>query len=688
MFGRKGSIKLRLVILMILLLLGMSSRFIAKINQIATSLEEEQIILTQEVSNGIEDSMISEVENLLLNIVNYVNEIEEEIDKNMLNSALLLREIDHLKGDLTMEDVSFMQEITKMADVYVTNEEGVFIYSTEDGIVETGLNIYDIDPNYIDLLTGKSTYMPSDLRLKVTNNSVFKFTTIARPDGRGLLQTGYNSSSLENSLSQYITPANGITQMYLVDSTDTILTENTIAGVSPYYRKGGHSNNSNILNVFTSKQATIYVKEDILEVCLPVKDKTDRVKYVLYTTVNTDPYMEIANIINSPMEIISNKLDDFTGDIFADTGIIILISIIIVPIVIGLCFRPIKLFEKQLNAIGNNEITLSGEIKGMTTELVGLNTAMQKIINKNDQALKGLTSNIDKINSLQTSHEDEMTNLINTLTPLKDNLVLSNDTVTEEHNSIMKMSDIVDKLLASLSNVYAINTNLKTESEVSSKNSNKGKDQLEGLQEVISDLEMDINSGMALTDSLLQKSQEINNIIGLITKISDQTSLLALNASIEAARAGELGKGFAVVANEIKTLAGQSYEATSEISNILGTIQDQITQTKDANNQQKESLAKSKDALGDVNVSLSTIIGSSLNANNIIEELNKEVTKLEKSTDAFNDITSYIKECSKDNYSQITGSLPLIKQMNTSITSIQNSLSGIISATKDLSKFF
>ena len=71
---------------------------------------------------------------------------------------------------------------------------------------------------------------------------------------------------------------------------------------------------------------------------------------------------------------------------------------------------------------------------------------------------------------------------------------------------------------------------------------------------------------------LSDQSSKIQDIINLITSIAGQTNLLALNATIEAARAGETGKGFAVVAEEIRHLATQSAEATSQIARIITEI--------------------------------------------------------------------------------------------------------------------
>ncbi|GGA25703.1 methyl-accepting chemotaxis protein [Psychrobacillus lasiicapitis] len=98
----------------------------------------------------------------------------------------------------------------------------------------------------------------------------------------------------------------------------------------------------------------------------------------------------------------------------------------------------------------------------------------------------------------------------------------------------------------------------------------------ESLRQMIHQMD-NIHNAVAESASSIKKlgnlSQEIGNIIAVITGIADQTNLLALNAAIEAARAGEHGQGFAVVADEVRKLAEQSRDSADQIAGIINQIQ-------------------------------------------------------------------------------------------------------------------
>ncbi len=105
----------------------------------------------------------------------------------------------------------------------------------------------------------------------------------------------------------------------------------------------------------------------------------------------------------------------------------------------------------------------------------------------------------------------------------------------------------------------------------------------QGTELGVNSIENTINEVQALTQKLTESSavihqlaqdtQAINHILEVITAISEQTNLLALNAAIEAARAGEAGRGFAVVADEVRNLASKTGHSANETQLMIQRLQ-------------------------------------------------------------------------------------------------------------------
>ena len=85
-------------------------------------------------------------------------------------------------------------------------------------------------------------------------------------------------------------------------------------------------------------------------------------------------------------------------------------------------------------------------------------------------------------------------------------------------------------------------------------------------------LNTEIKGATSVIHQLATDTQNVNQILDVITSIAEQTNLLALNAAIEAARAGEQGRGFAVVADEVRELASRTSKSTTEIRELLNAL--------------------------------------------------------------------------------------------------------------------
>lgn len=141
--------------------------------------------------------------------------------------------------------------------------------------------------------------------------------------------------------------------------------------------------------------------------------------------------------------------------------------------------------------------------------------------------------------------------------------------------------------------------------------------------EGINQLRQTIGDAAKMMKRLGESSQQIGQIVTLISQIASKTDLLALNATIEAARAGEQGQGFAVVADEVRKLAERSATATKEIAEIVEGIQTETSTIISAMDMGTEEVVKSTQLAADAKLNLEQIIRVSQEINQLVQEINR-----------------------------------------------------------------
>ena len=129
------------------------------------------------------------------------------------------------------------------------------------------------------------------------------------------------------------------------------------------------------------------------------------------------------------------------------------------------------------------------------------------------------------------------------------------------------------------STVIEVSKSASIASNMSSSTKHKAEEGASIVREVVTSIRGVQQQSIALKEDmniLAGHAQAINQIMGVISDIADQTNLLALNAAIEAARAGEAGRGFAVVADEVRKLAEKTMSSTSDVGSAINAIQQSV----------------------------------------------------------------------------------------------------------------
>ncbi len=469
-----------------------------------------------------------------------VEQFTKSVSNNSLAKARAFADMLYLDPE-TAKDADKLNKI--MADLsvnelHIIDENGIITQSTVDAYVGFDMNSGEQSAEFMKIVKDPTLEIVQEPQANSAEGVIIQYAGVARKDAAGFVQIGIMPQYLEEVIASTDTAValkeieygkNGYLFAYdkdgvLVAHKDEALIGKKAEEVGIKTSKVGKL--SSKVNGVKGHYTTRSIGDITIGAFLPDSE------YFKARTVQSLVMAGIMLVIFSVMELALNKMVERN----------------IISGILNIVKDTEKIsagdFSVVVDERGNDEFSkLSDSINNMVngiTHRMEENKKLVEIQQENIENIKAVCGNLETV-SLETL----------------DNAHAIHEGTAEQENTLTELRSIMDKLVSELNSSADSTIEVANDTESTMGTMHAGKQQMEELEKSI--------------DKISSTSKEIEQIIGKINSIAEQTNILSINASIEAARAGEAGKGFAVVAGQVGALAAQSANAAKETGELINS---------------------------------------------------------------------------------------------------------------------
>lgn len=345
----------------------------------------------------------------------------------------------------------------------------------------------------------------------------------------------------------------------------------------------------------------------------------------------------------------------------------VLIGLIVIYVFARHLGNPIRLIADRVNKIAHQDLSIENIQVKNKDELGDL-----------ADGINTMTANLREVIDSVTSSAQQVAATSEELTASSEETSRASEEITEsiqqislgQEKQLFGMEEAKSSVSQISSSITEITSNIKELNDLSIETSKVSMSGNEVIMQTVEQMNQINKQSTVTTEAMLvleRKSQEIGEIINVITSIAEQTNLLALNAAIEAARAGEHGKGFAVVADEVRKLAEESGNAAKNISSLISEIQVNTKHTVETANEGKTAIEsgmsyvsnagktfeKIAEDINQINMKLSVVSEEIQEINSSTEILVTEVNKTSDVTERSTDYTQNVVAAAEEQYASM-----------------------------------
>lgn len=287
---------------------------------------------------------------------------------------------------------------------------------------------------------------------------------------------------------------------------------------------------------------------------------------------------------------------------------------------------------------------------------------LSNLLNAEEQ--ESIMKNMQQMQEKSRRTSDELFHMVKELSVITEASMEANGQIVEETSSVLQsfsantdeitgMSGRTQEINAQLIALETLNNQVADLAREINERTQENQKKMDSATVSMEQIHASTSECKSIIWQLGEASKEILGIINVITGISNQTNILALNASIEAARAGDFGNGFAVVASQIQKLAEQTRGAVDDIGKI---VNEAVHYTENAVSVMEQSVQLTKagmESIREAGNSTAVITSSNRQMSEQIMEMDKTVENIRGQSEEVARGMKQVNSNTQDNYSAI-----------------------------------
>ncbi len=317
---------------------------------------------------------------------------------------------------------------------------------------------------------------------------------------------------------------------------------------------------------------------------------------------------------------ITSSVDKLRLTLIIIAAVCLVILSIVTIFTVNIAVSPLKDLTKKIHSMSEGDFSIeinprgSDEISDIQRSMKTFVLQMREMISNINLITENIQRQADNSSTVSADMQSSSETQADSMSALNDTVDQFSISINEIAQSAMNLSDVV-------ADTSTEGDAVKLQIDATVEKSKKGRSDMQRVNEAMTEIRSSIEELVKAIDRVGEASREITGITTLIGNISEETSLLSLNASIEAARAGEAGRGFAVVATEINKLAENTSDSAEDIAKLVGEVDKLI---EDAVRQAGVSVENINESGNRINVAVSTfdeIYDGILEVDNVINKV-------------------------------------------------------------------